>query len=249
MQKTVHARVSAALAMLVAKICLIFRSSRVIASGRSRRRTFSAPAPPKLSCQALVSHADIQVAFCCLVARRVLRFSLSRGYRAAMAYAVYSIAFATSTMALADASPPLMTIPGKFGVGPTGAALYSVPISIPPGTAGLAPALSLNYSSQNSDGVVGLRWTIGGLPAISRCPRTIAQDGVHGGVNYDSNDRFCLDGQRLILVSGTYGSDGSQYRTEIDTFAKVIAHGTAGNGPAWFELHNKSGQIEELGHT
>src|SRR6185312_4950271 len=92
-------------------------------------------------------------------------------------------------------------------------------------------------------------WTLSGLPSISRCPRTVAQDTVHGNVNYDSNDRFCLDGQRLMVISGTYGANGSEYRTEIDGFSRIIAHGSVGSGPAWFEVHTKSGQIMEFGNT
>src|SRR5262249_16682575 len=98
-------------------------------------------------------------------------------------------------------------------------------------------------------GVVGVGWSLSGLPAIGRCPQTFAQDGVRGAVNYDANDRFCLDGQRLIATSGTYGADGTEYRTEIESFSKIISHGTAGTGPAWFEVRSKSGQILQFGNT
>ncbi|MEI9997493.1 MAG: FG-GAP-like repeat-containing protein [Rhizomicrobium sp.] len=145
--------------------------------------------------------------------------------------------------------PPLMTVPGTFSVDPMGAATYSLPLMVTPGTAGMMPALSLNYSSQAGDGIVGKGWALSGLSAIGRCPRTVAQDGIHGGVNYDSNDRFCMNGQHLVLISGTYGADGSEYRTEIESFSRVIAHGTAGNGPAWFEVHTKAGQVLEFGNT
>ncbi|BAM86885.1 hypothetical protein S58_08740 [Bradyrhizobium oligotrophicum S58] len=70
-----------------------------------------------------------------------------------------------------------------------------------------------------------------------------------GGVNFDVNDRFCLDGQRLIAVNGAYGGDGTEYRTEVDSFSKVVSHGVAGTGPAWFEVRTKAGQIMEFGHT
>ena len=151
--------------------------------------------------------------------------------------------------AQAGNAPPMMTVPGALDVGPTGAATYAIPIATPPGTAGMTPSLSLNYSSQSGNGIVGLQWLLGGLPSINRCPRTLAQDGVHGGVNYDMNDRFCMGGQRLVLISGTYGASGSEYRTEIEGFTRVIAHGTAGNGPSWFEVHSKAGDTGEFGNT
>src|SRR5215831_14646926 len=142
-----------------------------------------------------------------------------------------------------------MSMPGKFDISGTGAAAYSIPIAVPPGTAGMTPALALSFSSQASNGIVGMGWSLSGLASINRCPQTFAQDGVRGGVNFDSNDRFCLDGQRLVVISGAYGADGAEYRTEIESFTRVISHGTAGNGPAWFEVHTKSGQIMEFGHT
>src|ERR1700744_1077720 len=150
---------------------------------------------------------------------------------------------------MAAAQPPLRALPGLFGVNTTGSATYTVPIAAPPGTADIVPRLSVNYASQDSNGILGIGWSIAGLPSISRCARTLAQDGIHGGVNYDLNDRFCLNGQRLVLISGTYGADGSEYRTEIESFTRIVAHGSAGNGPAWFELHEKSGEAEELGNT
>jgi Salmonella virulence plasmid 65kDa B protein/Insecticide toxin TcdB middle/N-terminal region/FG-GAP-like repeat len=142
-----------------------------------------------------------------------------------------------------------MALPGNFGVSASGAATYNIPIAVPPGTAGLAPSLSLEYNSQGSNGLLGIGWSLGGLPAIGRCPRTLAQDGALGGVNFDANDRFCLDGQRLTAISGTYGADGTEYRTEVESFSRIISHGTAGTGPAWFEVHTKSGQVMEFGHT
>ncbi|UTD30596.1 hypothetical protein DB459_21285 [Bradyrhizobium sp. WD16] len=142
-----------------------------------------------------------------------------------------------------------MSLPGKLAVNSWGGATYSVPISIPPGSAGVVPALSLEYSNQTGNGLLGVGWSLGGLPTITRCPRTQAQDGVRGGVGFDSNDRFCLDGQRLVAVSGTYGADGAEYRTEIDSYSRIVSHGTAGTGPAWFEVRSKSGQTMEFGHT
>lgn len=141
------------------------------------------------------------------------------------------------------------TIPGEFSVDDSGAATYTIPIAVPPGTAGMQPQLALYYSSHGDKGPLGVGWSLAGLPSIHRCPATIAQDGFNSGVSYDANDRFCMDGQRLIAVSGVYGAGGTEYRTEHETFSKVISYGTAGGGPEWFKAWTKAGQIIEFGTT
>ncbi|MCF3945757.1 FG-GAP-like repeat-containing protein [Acidiphilium iwatense] len=151
-----------------------------------------------------------------------------------------------------------MILPGKFNVLPTGAASFSIPVSVPPGTGGMVPALSLDYSSGGANGLLGVGWSLGGLLAITRCAQTVAQNGTHGSVTYDVNvgagqadtDRFCLNGQQLIAINGgVYGADGTQYRTELEGFSEIISHGRTGNSPTWFEVHTKSGQIMEFGNT
>ena len=138
---------------------------------------------------------------------------------------------------------------GQFTVSESGAATYALPITVPPGTAGMEPKLALTYNSQGGNGLLGVGWSLSGLSAITRCPRTTAQDGAKGGVNFDANDRFCLDGQRLMLVSGVYGAAGSEYRTERDSFSKIVANdGTTGD-PTWFKVWTKSGQVIEYGNT
>ncbi len=140
--------------------------------------------------------------------------------------------------------------PGSFQVSPSGAAIYTVPIQVPPGIAGMESKLALTYNSQGGNGLLGMGWSLSGLSAITRCPRTVAQDGVKGGINYDSNDRYCLDGQRLVMIAGaSYGADGAEYRTEQESFTKVISYGIGGNGPAWFKAWTKSGQVMEFGLT
>ncbi|MDG2051550.1 MAG: SpvB/TcaC N-terminal domain-containing protein, partial [Myxococcota bacterium] len=136
---------------------------------------------------------------------------------------------------------------GSFGVSPFGAAVYNVPITVVPGTATMEPNLSINYSSSLKEGFLGLGFSLQGLGQVTRCGRTKSLDGQHGSVNFDADDRFCLNGERLILVAGTYGSPGAEYRTEIDEFARVTSSGTAGNGPASFTVERKNGLIEQYG--
>src|SRR4029453_9504762 len=140
--------------------------------------------------------------------------------------------------------------PGSFRVTESGAAEYRIPIQVPPGIAGMEPRLALVYNSQAGNGLLGVGWNLEGLSAITRCARTMAQDGVRGGVSYDWNDRYCVDGRRLVLVSGaSYGADGAEYRTERESFSKVVSYGVVGNGPAWFKVWTKGGQVLEYGNT
>jgi hypothetical protein len=140
--------------------------------------------------------------------------------------------------------------PGSFRVTESGAAEYRIPLRVPPGIAGMEPRLALVYNSQAGNGLLGVGWSLEGLGAITRCPRTLAQDGVRGGVNYDANDRFCLDGQRLMAIDGgTYGAHGTEYRTERESFTKVVSYDAAGSGPAWFKAWTRSGLIIEYGNA
>ncbi|WP_158558945.1 FG-GAP repeat domain-containing protein [Rhodoferax lacus] len=142
-----------------------------------------------------------------------------------------------------------MGTPGDFSVSSSGAAVYSIPIQIPPGVSSMEPKLSLFYNSQGGNGMLGLGWGLSGLSAITRCGRTMAQDGSRGGVNFNTDDRFCLDGQRLMLVSGTYGAAGSEYRTEINSFSMVVANQSGVGGPISFTVKTKSGLTIEYGNT
>jgi RHS repeat-associated protein len=140
--------------------------------------------------------------------------------------------------------------PGNASVSSSGAANYTIPLWTPPGIRGLAPNLALVYSSRSGDGLAGVGFTVAfGQSAITRCDRTIVQDGAAQGADLSATDKFCLDGNRLRLTGGTYGAANSTYQTEIEAFSKVIAKGTAGTGPQWFEVWGKNGLIYEYGNT
>lgn len=139
---------------------------------------------------------------------------------------------------------------GQLSVDHSGALTYSVPLWVSPGTAGMEPKLALNYSSQGGAGIAGFGWSVSGVSAISRGGTTKFVDGKIQPVKFTSDDAYYMDGQRLIVINGTNGADGSEYRTEIDSFVKVVAHGTGGGqGPLWFEAWTKAGLHIEFGHT
>ena len=137
---------------------------------------------------------------------------------------------------------------GSFNVNPMGGASYSLPIVVPPGVNGLGPELSISYSSSSGSGIAGFGWHFGGISSIGRGPQTIYNDGEVSGVNLDINDRFYLDGQRLVNTSSTYGASDAQYQTENDIFTRVTPEGTDSNGPAWFKAETKSGLTYEYGN-
>lgn len=141
-------------------------------------------------------------------------------------------------------------IPGEFSVDPSGGAGYAVPIAAPPGVAGVDPELAIAYSSRSGNGLLGIGWSITGLSVISRCPSTVAQDTSADGVDFDSSDRFCLDGGRLIVIGGAaYGAVGAEYRTELESFQKVVSSGGTAGDPNSFTVWDKSGLVREYGAT
>ena len=141
------------------------------------------------------------------------------------------------------------TTAGQFEVTPTGSATYTIPVTIPPGTAGLQPSVAITYDSAGGNGLLGVGFSLNGLSAITRCQTALEPDGFIDGADFDANDRFCLDGQRLVVVAGTYGAVGAEYRTEIESFSKVISVGGSAGNPDHFRLWTKSGLLMEYGAT
>jgi len=139
--------------------------------------------------------------------------------------------------------------PTSFGVSYSGAATYSIPLWTPPGVGSVQLSLALSYNSRSPDGVMGVGWALSGLSAVTRCNKTWAQDGAPAPVTNTTADRFCLDGQQLKLVSGTYGVAGSVYATEIESFSEIAASGTVGQGPSSFTVTTKNGLIYDYGLT
>ena len=149
-----------------------------------------------------------------------------------------------------------------------GQATYSQAIAVPPGIAGMEPKLAFSYVEGGINGPQGVGWSVQGVSSITRCAANRATDGAVRGVVFGPGDKLCLDGQRLIqtepsgtafaLALQTNDAQGlaagaqREYRTEKDSFARIRAYGTANgtdvnNGPAYFKVWTKSGQIYEYG--
>jgi hypothetical protein len=161
-------------------------------------------------------------------------------------------------------------------VSESGQAVYSYPIVVPPGVAGMEPKLSLVYNSGGNNGPLGVGWTVQGISQITRCPK-IEPVAVNGAVKpqitpvrYTVDDNLCLDGQRLVKVDTTQGWVGKaaasqatpalglasgfvEFRTENDGYSRIRASGTVGssaaNGPATFTVQTKAGLTQVYGQT
>jgi RHS repeat-associated protein len=134
------------------------------------------------------------------------------------------------------------------GVNQLGAFTQQILIETPPGVAGMKPALALSYNSHLGNGLVGKGWSISGLSSITRCGATVAQDGYMGGVTLSATDRFCLDGVKLLAVSGAYGANGTEYRTELESFERVYSYTTSGSDPDYFVVKTRSGETKYYGY-
>ncbi|MGD9159118.1 MAG: toxin TcdB middle/N-terminal domain-containing protein, partial [Desulfobacteraceae bacterium] len=107
----------------------------------------------------------------------------------------------------------------------TGSFSYSYPIAVPPGRGGLAPSLSLSYTSAQRDGWLGVGWDL----TIS----SIERETKFGKPDYDDNDTFILKmmGASLELVK-----EGTEYRLKDESmFLRILK-----SGDSWM-VTDKSG--------
>lgn len=138
---------------------------------------------------------------------------------------------------------------GSFQVSESGTAEYSFSIDVPSGPKALSPQIGVSYSSVGGTSVLGLGWGLQTGSVISRCPTSLSDDGFYDGVDFDVNDQFCLDGKRLILVSGTHGASGAEYRSDSDNATKIVIATASSNGPITFEVRSTKGGVSIYGGT
>jgi RHS repeat-associated protein len=166
-------------------------------------------------------------------------------------YSIILLLLSANTIAITNSITEVGSIPGQFNVGASGAASYTIPIDCPAGINGIQPSMSLNYSSNSGNGTVGIGWSVAGLSSISRTGKNLFSDKAVSPISYDNNDQFTYDGDKLLLVSGTYGADGSTYQTEHESFNTITAHTSTPTGkcPDYFTLVTKDGKTIEYGNA
>ncbi|WP_431287710.1 FG-GAP-like repeat-containing protein [Roseateles chitinivorans] len=149
-------------------------------------------------------------------------------------------------------------------VSPSGQPGYSIKVETPPGR-GPEPSISIDYTGARN-GAVGTGWTLSVGAQITRCAGIKAIDGMPGTINFDSTDKLCLNGSRLIALDssgnpvtglssrdadGLDSSSYREYRPENDSRTRVRAYGMAGsdskNGPKYFQVWRPDGSVAILG--
>lgn len=110
---------------------------------------------------------------------------------------------------------------GELQISNSGSATYSLPIAMPPSIKNVAPVINLTYSSGVRGGIAGQGWNINSISTISRMATRRDIDGFVDGVDFDDNDKLALDGQRLLLKTGTYWASGSTYETEYKSNTRI----------------------------
>lgn len=121
---------------------------------------------------------------------------------------------------------------------------YNFPIDFPEGINGATPKLNLAYQSNASEDIMGIGWKLDGLSAISRGAKNYFFDAKSEETQFDNTDPFYLDGQRLIPITGTNGSNLTEYSFEVKNYSKIVSYGMYNgqtNCPQYFEVTLKSG--------
>ncbi|WP_312751093.1 RHS repeat-associated core domain-containing protein [Epilithonimonas hominis] len=99
--------------------------------------------------------------------------------------------------------PLAPTVNAEMSVNEIGALTYMIPIEGLKGVNNFQPNIALAYNSQSGYGTAGWGWNIIGTSAITRGGKSKNIDGITQGPQFDNNDPFYLDGQRLIKLSDT----------------------------------------------
>ncbi|MBR7066968.1 MAG: hypothetical protein IKI28_01445, partial [Bacteroidales bacterium] len=126
---------------------------------------------------------------------------------------------------------------GVASVNAAGGATYTIPIWCPAGPAGLTPQIALTYSSLGGINIAGRGWSLAGVSAISRAPRTVLHDGAAQGIDLSPDDAWAWDGQRLMPLPNQPG----HYRTEIESHTQITADLNGDGQPTAFSVRTRDG--------
>ncbi|MBQ2435912.1 MAG: VCBS repeat-containing protein [Bacteroidaceae bacterium] len=125
-----------------------------------------------------------------------------------------------------------------------GGASITIPIEVPVGVNDMQPNLALVYNSHSGYGLAGWGWDLAGISSIQRAGKTLYHDSIVERIKFDYTDNLLLDGERLLLQSGTNLRPGAIYRTERESFNLVEMTDDKG-----FTVQSKTGDVSTYGDT
>jgi RHS repeat-associated protein len=128
----------------------------------------------------------------------------------------------------------------------TGTGNFTVPVAVPAGRLGVAPQLSLGYSTGSGNGPFGLGWQLS-LPGVSRkTSRGIPRYADAAGPGAGRADVFVLSGaEDLVPVEGSYPGR-VRYRPRTEGLFARIEHVRDASGNYW-EVRGKDGLLTRHG--
>lgn len=122
-----------------------------------------------------------------------------------------------------------------------GSAFFRIPINLPPGRGSAYPNLALAYNSEGPNSWMGQGFDIS-LPSITT-------DTRFGLPKYDDTDTYILEGEELVLVSGSSGFP-KRYRPRVEkAFQRIIRkqEDLIGETVDYWEITDKNGKIQTFG--
>ncbi|MBX7227759.1 MAG: hypothetical protein K1X55_17115, partial [Chitinophagales bacterium] len=166
-------------------------------------------------------------------------------------YAGISPTFPNYLSKTIDVTKSIGTVSGSHGVGSDGSFGYTIPLYIPDGINGVQPSISINYNSRGGNGMLGWGWDVSAFSAISLDNKGLYYDNSVAPMTLKGiNNTFSLSGNKLSLTNGSFGYNGSEYRTFEEGDSKISVSGTVAgcsSCPDKFIVQTKSGLTIEYG--
>lgn len=146
---------------------------------------------------------------------------------------------AVSPSAMGGAFSSLMSESFKTDLA-TGAATLNIPIVVPPGRKNVQPNIALSYSSNNSNGICGVGWSLP-VSAIQRSTK-------EGVPRYSSMEDFVVGGEELVKIKEDLAKGEYEYRAKIESsFTKYVYIKDEIKGVNQWIAYDKSGTQYHFG--
>lgn len=142
------------------------------------------------------------------------------------------------------------SLPVVYKVTADGSVTASLNFHVPEGVNGLTPKLGMVYHSRSRLSSFAWGTSLTGAPQIARCKPLKEEGFFDDPVDFDANDRFCLDQSQLLPLdtSNKYGTPGITYTLSDRKNIKVISIPLEGN-KQYFKVSYPDGKTLVLGKT